>query len=545
MNVLSFLMFNFNELLLDSPKAYLNKNNLVIISILLFSLLFFINLFIRFNSKKEKEAYNNITNSGNHLFKTVLFGDFIYYLISLIFGLIISVSILIIDKYVFNSLVSLRFMKIILYLFVHLASIPLLSMIPIYYKEASILIQKYNYLPYVISLVSLFSFAFISKGTAFVILFITSSILVSPYIILKFYQLLSKLRSKSSSANLFSNFFIRRRMAVLYVVAFIVLFLGVKSYGGQVNTYKVSNQFFRYEYAINRLYTSKYEELKNEEAIKLMPISEEHKVYILDDTIYIYETDFSLLSDFTNISIVDGNLNSSSSDVIAINEEYAIKHSLKVGDKVDVKNDDDVYNLTISAIFRSTPTYISFVPLNTFGEKNVYFKILVNTNYLSDQTREIGRNYDVRIVSKQLDYNNFFSGPSSYLIVSTIALIIMIGVFVTLNVFMNYTVKESEMENLKIFKSLPVYQNSLSRIIYLNKLSYFISCLLFFIIYFLLSYSSQLNLFKESKISILSTMTYTDFFSFVLEIFIFYNIIFLMEYIISNPFQGVDDERKG
>ena len=542
-NVFVFLMFNITELIIDSPKAFINRNNIVIISILIVFLLFFISLFIRFNSKKEKEAYRKLQLDDNHLFKAILLGDTIYYIISFFFGLLLSISIFMIFRYSMGYKIHLRFLMVLLYLVVPVLIYPLLSFITIYYKKIGNLFNKYNYLPYVISLVSVFSFAFVSKGTFFVVLFIITSILVSPYIILKLYQLLTKLRGGTSSSNLFRNFFVKRRMGVLYVVSFIVLMLGVKSYVGQVNTYKESSQFFNYEYVINRLAKSKYEELSQIDSIKLMPISEEYKAYLNESTMYIYETDFNGLLDFTNINILEGNTTLINPNTILINEEYAAKYDIHVGDKIEINRSNDSYEFIVGAIFSSNPSYISFVPLSTFSSKQAFDKTLVITNYLQDETKDIGKEYNVRFVSKQLDYNSFFGGPISYLVISTISLVLMVGLFVTLNVFMNYTVKETEMNNLKIFKLLPVYQNSLSRIIYLNKFTYFMSCLIFFVAYFLLSYTSQLNLFKESKISMLSTMSYSDFFSFVLEIFIFYNIIFLMEYILTNPLQGVDDER--
>lgn len=539
MNVFSFFFFNTGNLVKDIPKLSMNYSSLSQTMLMIFFIIIAVYIIFKIYSKIERQTILSIKEIYGRPYKVMLSGDIVFYLISLVLSFILLTAFTLIYKYAFFIRVKLSFIDSLKAVLLSLALFHVPTIFELFRTNIRSIISKFNQLPYLLALIAIFSFVFATKNIVMLVIFLVIVTLLSPYIIEKIYLLITSIKKGSleSSSSYFSSLFVNKKILIIYLLSFLVMTFTIRSYSFELYNFEQLNSYMNYEYVIENINEDKYNDILNVDTITITMLSQEEKGYIGDAPLSIYQTDLSKLTTFTTISLSEGTLNNSENGIV-LSVDYKNILGVNVGDEIILELNGKSYALNVSGIVNSKVPFIAYVSKDSHIGLNIYSRVLVKTNYLIDPTTALEDYYNVSVVSKNAYYNSYYASPTLKLLTSTLSLASTIALFVLLLVLINLITRDEEKNNLRIFKKLPVYPNALSRIIYLNRFISFSIALLYYSVVFFLVYVGLKDVIFSTNITVLTSITTPIFLLNIFEIFAFYNIIFLVEYILSNPYQG-------
>ena len=394
--------------------------------------------------------------------------------------------------------------------------------------------KRFNAFPYLLALLTCIFFIFSSKSSVMAILFYVSFMILMCYFVIKvsdYVRNISKSRYMDSNyGRLLFRTLLDKSLVPLFFITFVVtlIFQANVSYRHSILSEKKNYFSYNTELKVN-LSDSNKDTLRNEDGIVYTYISEPLKISYNNKEFILYICDTSMIKDIANVNVRNEALES---DTIILPIEFQKRYNMNIGGTYGFTINDKVYKLKIKDFIDSPNTFISYASdiggLDVLCD-NVLIKNVKNDYNVSDLLNKLdGDNYIV-VNGEKESYVSLETSRYYYLITTFILGLIIFMFWYAKNRIIYYTKKK---ETLNSLLAVPVRSFQVKRMIFLNNLEIFTIALMIFLVFHLMliafynptSDAVYYMFFKDIKISSLLI--------FILEIFLVYNIIFLLEYLI-------------
>ena len=334
-----------------------------------------------------------------------------------------------------NIFINIEFYQVFLPIIITPVLSFLSSIYNIYEKKKSMVDFKFDNIALALFIIATFLLVFSTKNDVVSIIFYVLLILLIPYAVLQLYSYIQLIRGntktnkKDYSALLFRRF-VHRGFIVYLFLSFVFLTIAASNHMYSLRKYDEHKEYQLYDYEIS---INNEEEaittLSQEIGIRYTLMSDSYNMKLYDDTIPLYFTDLTMISEFLNIKSQDNSL-INEEDMIVFPSYFKDKYNLVSGEKVVVMIDNKYRFL--KAIFIDEATdFIAFaynISETEISKTSVLINVLDKT-YDIDNLKERMNINDNSITSFSRNYDRLIgtSISSSYLmIVSIIGIVIFL-----------------------------------------------------------------------------------------------------------------------
>lgn len=540
----SFLALNIKMIKVVQENAYFYINSENVSLMFAFSALFFSVVMLLESYRFEKIALESIhsLNVLNH--KKIIVYDLSKLILSLI-SIPISIALcvltlILVDLNLNGSLLGInyKFLNLVLpFVLVILFSIifSMFNQYIFYRKNVKI---DLSFVPYVLFLIDAFTFIFALNNAFFAATFYFLLIPLIAYAVLKICDYLEIFRKNSSNKKRYSFLFFKRTTSINFVVIIVLSFVVIVSSFSNIkyNNIKVKNMsnYFNYDLELALERDSEKEViLYNESEIQYLFSSKEMNASYNNYNFIVYKTDLTMISEFSNISVIDGKLRNEVNQ-IALPQYFKINYGVNVGDKINVSINNEVYELEVSAILGDTSEIISYVYYvsNLKANDEILFVNFLNNDYKKEDLYSVlGVEEDTSYMTANQKYYGYINTiRTTTIFISVLMIILLIIVYIGQRVMYYKNNKDFIYE----LNEMPIRKYQVKRIIYSNNyLAMFVSLITFYFIQFMLNLfyhptSNNIYFFFFKNLNML------DILLCLIISFLVYNITLLAEFAIYN-----------
>ncbi len=385
-----------------------------------------------------------------------------------------------------------------------------------------------------LSIIMLFMFIFINNSIIFILFYSVLGIF-GTYLIYYGILLFNKFFVTHKSSFIIINNMIKKNMISYYITSIIVLFFSLMALFNEYNKYEYNRHFYRYDYEI--LDTS--DELKtflSDSPLSRYTVLEDKYDFVFKNKHYsCYAVDLSSVQSFFNINYVD-RLSSIPDNAIIL--PLLSKNNLKVniGDNLLININGIDYTYKVYGFYESGNDFIAYTNIS-INENNK--KLLVEIEN-KDLMSYIENRFNIKAYdSKQIE--RIFINSSLVSFIISIVTFSMIVVFVLI---MYKRIKKEYLNSIKDarlkLENAGVMKRRIKRFIFDSEFVQYLTSLIsvsVFVILLSMIYNDEImNIFRIYK-----RMLLLDYLFFIFMIFISYNIILMLEYLLG---RGYYEEKK-
>ena len=396
-------------------------------------------------------------------------------------------------------------------------------------------ISRMSLIPFILFSIDVILFIFIDKVSQFRVPFLIIFVILLIYLIEKVFNYFTELRiervPERKYSALLSNSIVGKILIALFIFSYVFLISGISGMKGAISKNIAYNEYFIYDY-LGESDPSKMQSVQNtlatEPGIEYSLFSDASGLVYSNKEIALYYCDLTMIEEMSLSSVVEGTL-INEYDYIVLPISFKTDFSMEVGSTYSFIINGEAHDLAVSAFINDDTDFIAY-SYGIKGESYVKNRVFIR---LTD------KQYDINHLSEKLDIefskrerrNTYYYTMVAFDLSSNLAIIFFSLLFTILTFYM--LMNESFTSLRPTFKEMdmiPIRRFQVSRMVFMICFEINVMCLLLIILVRLLSFLLGSEMFSL----LFGSLNTSDFILYLLAIFIFYNIIFLLQFLFFN-----------
>ena len=487
------------------------------------------------NVKKEKKYFIIILGDLWILLFALLFSGAIGYALLYLIGFIISENN---PTFAYNlALFIFSFLTpVLLYLTSSVG-----RLIRIYRNR----ISRMSLIPFILFSVDAILFIFVDKVPQFRVPFFIILVILLIYLVETVINYFTELRitrvPERKYSTLISNSIVGKILIALFIFSYVFLIYGLSGIKGAISKNIAYNEYFIYDY-LGESDPSKIQSVEStlatEPGIEYSLFSDASGLVYSNKEIAVYYCDLTMIEEMSLSSVVEGTL-INEYDYIVLPISFKTNFQMEVGSTYTFIINGEAHDLAVSAFIKDDTDFIAY-SYGIKGESYVKNRIFIR---LTD------KQYDINALSKKLDIefskrerrNTYYYTMVAFDLSSNLAIIFFSLLFTILTFSMLMNESFSSLKpTFKEMDMIPIRRFQVSRMIFMVCFEINVMCVLLIILVRLLSFLLGSEMFSL----LFGSLNTSDFILYLLAIFIFYNIIFLLQFLFFNYRRAAYEEAK-